>query len=300
MAAAFAGEGDDACVRCADPAFSYFLVSGSLMPIKVVGMHVAPPSLPLPSAPLFYSSPSCSSHRPPPTEEVAAVAESKAEETSTGKGSPKVGKQSETFVRPVACEVEKPPGLDFCSWTYPCDSNSICGSALTPARENGCEKPDDGGDVGRDVGSAVSESLFSVPLTMSATKVGASPSAPNAYTVRSAKNEDILERVQGSPLLPGQSLDPYLAHTSIGAAGETSPDGTHGEAGRPEVVYAFPEGSAGDETTGTGRWRLEAQERVCVGRVSRRFLSELEREEPKHDVEVKVAFLRKTEASRSE
>lgn len=197
------------------------------------------------------------------------------------------GAKAENFPRPVAGENEQPSGLAFSSWAYSYDTNSISGSALTPVQGNDDEIMDDG--------SAVSKSRFSVPMTTSA-KASTSPSAPGENIVPSSKTEDSMERVEGGPLLPGQSLDSYLLHKSTGAAEENGPEGNHDEAGRPEFVSASPEGLIGD-TTGPRRWRLEVQERVCVGGVSRRLLQELEREEPKHDVEVKVAFLRKTEAS---
>lgn len=292
MTAAFAREGDHACLLCADAAFSYFLVSGSLIPIEATSVHAAP-SLPA-SAPLFPSSTSCSSYGAP-TVEATAVTESKVGKASTRTDSPK-GLKTRVFPRPVACEVEKPPGLPFCSWTCPYDANTIIsGSALTPVQGNGGEKMDDGGDLG----SAVSKSLFSVPMTTSA-EASTSPSTPDVKTApTSATNERTaaVERVEGCPLLPGQSLDSYLLHKLASATGEAGPDGgDYAEADRPEVVSAFLEGLNGD-TTNPRRWRLEAQKRVCVGRVSLRFLKELEREEPRHDVEMKVAFLRRSEVS---
>lgn len=286
MAAAFVREGDDACSLCADPAFSYFLVSGSL---EVTSVNAAPS--PLASAPLFGSSTAYSSHRAP-SGEVPAVAESKVGEVSTRAGSPKGREKTETFPRPVACGIEKPAGLTFWSWTYPHDNTSISGSALTPVQGNGGETMGDGSDVG----SAGSKTRFSAPV-MPCAEAGTSPSAPKANTAPSTENEQRMEQAEGCPLLPGQSLDSYLLHKSARAAEETGPEDNHHKAGHPEDdVSAFPEGLVCDEGP-PRRWRLEAQERVCVGRVSHRFLQELEREEPKHDVEVKVAFLRRTEAS---
>lgn len=288
MTAAFAREGDDARLLCADPAYCYFLVSGSLLPIEMTGKHAAPSPIAL--RPLLHGSTGCTSHRVP-TAEVAAVTESKVGEMSTSTDSPKGGGKPESFLRPVACASEKTAGLAFLSWAYPCDNNRTSGSALTPVQGNGSEKVDDGSDVG----SAVSKSLFSVPAT-TPSKTTASPPAPDADPAPSTQNGSVVERVEYCPILPGQSLDVYLLHNSVGAAGKTGPEANHDEAGRSEVDSALPEGSTGDSTATRG-WRLEAQERVCVGRVSRRFFQELEREEPKHDVEMKIAFLRKTEAS---
>eukprot|EP00903_Cladosiphon_okamuranus_P014480 g13431.t2 len=285
MTAAFAREGDNACLLCTDPAFSYFLVSGSLMPIKATGVHATPSLL---------TSAQLSSSHGAPTVEVASVTESRVGgKTSTRTHSPKETEARE-HLRPVACEVETPPGLAFGAWTYPYDTNSIIsGSALTPVQgKNGGENTYDGSDLG----SAVSKSPFSVPMATSA-KASASPSASDVRTApTSARNESAgVGQVEGCSLLPGQSLDSHLLHKLVSAVEEAGPDGgDYDEAGRPEVVPALPEGFNGD-TTDPRRWRLEAQGRVCVGRVSFRFLKELEREESKHDVEMKVAFLRRTE-----
>lgn len=273
MTAAFAREGDDASLLCADPGFSYFLFSGILM-IEDTTVRASP--LPSAPAPLFYDS--SKSHRAP-TEEVAAVTGSKVGETSTRTGSPKGGK-AELFLRPFAREIEKPPRLAFCSWTHPYDSNSIGGSALSPEQGNGGDKMD---DRGSDLGSAVSRSLFSFPMTTSA-KISTSPSAPDVSSAASTRRESARERVEGCPLFPGQSLDTYVLHKPVDAAEQIGSGGHHDQASLPG-------------TTSPRRWRLEAQECVCVGRVSRHFLHELGRQEPTHDIEERVAFLRKTEAS---
>lgn len=289
MTAAFAREGDDAGLLCADPAFCYFLVGGRLLPIEMPGTLEAPS--PVAFDPLLHGGTASTSHRVP-TVEVAAVTGSKVGEAATGMDSPN-GAKAKKFHRPAAGESETPPGLAFLPWTYPYGKkNATSGSDLTPVRGNGGEKTDDGGDVG----SAFSRSLFSVPMTTPPATT--SPCARDADPAPGTKKESLVERAEHRAILPGQSLDLYLLHNSVSTAGETGPGGDRDEADRSEAGLAFLEGSVGGGPTAPRQWRLEAQGRVCVGRVSRRFLQELELEEPRHDVKVKVAFLRKTEASK--
>eukprot|EP00752_Nemacystus_decipiens_P007815 g6980.t1 len=285
MTAAFAREADDACLLCDDPAFSYFLVSGSVLPIDMASTHTAPS--PLAFSPLLHSSSDYTWHRVP-TVEVDAVTEPKVGEMATGMGSPKGG-EAEAFPRPAACEGERRQGLAFLSWTYPYSNNSTSGSALNLVHGNGAETSDDGGDVG----SAVSKSLFPAPTTTPAT-ASASPCAPDADPAPSTPSRSVAEGVDKCPIMPGQSLDIFLHHRPGSSGEKAGSAGNHDEEGHAEVESVFPEGSTGDSAA-PRRWRLEAQERVCVGRVSLRLFQELKREEPKHDVEVKAAFLRKTE-----
>ena len=292
MTAAFAREGDDARMVCDDPAFSYFLVSGSLMLVEISSVQAAP-SL-LASTPRRSSGASSATHRAPSVEVAATTESSTAGETSTRTCSPKRAKTSQ-LVRPATREVEQPPGLAFCAWSYPNDVGIVVsGSAATPVPVKGGQEMDDGGDVA----SAFSKDLFSVPTAPSATEASASPPAPDADTEAcTGKARNPADRAKGRALSPGQSLDAYLLREPGSAAEEPGTNGKRGEAGRPGVVPAFPEGSNGDATGPRRRWRLEAQERVCVGRVSLRFLRELEREEPKREVDVKVTFLRRSEVS---
>ena len=91
----------------------------------------------------------------------------------------------------------------------------------------------------------------------------------------------------------GQSLD---LHTRGQANGKVGMAEEHGDT----IGHDTPTAVAvhvSDPLKGSG-WRLEARQAACIGRVSLRFLRELELEEPRREFEQKVGFLRRTEVNK--
>lgn len=296
MAVTFAQKGEDASLLCSDASCSYFVINGSLLPVADSSEQATPPVFV--AGPILQSSSRSASRQAPPDEKAAVVAEAKHSPQSTHPGAPKGGRKEGLPYR-VACGVECLPVPTCCSWTFSCDNSSSAGASawtcaaqtkhsdLMGLMENGC--------------SAIKSIASKRPTPASAGGPPPSPeakiAAPNAGTAAPiAKIAQDAKRVEGRPILPGQSLDLYLLPVPPGEEEEIGPEGDRDKGKRPDASPAKPEDSFGNETA-PRRWRLEARDGVCVGSVSRRFLGELKLEEPKHDVEVKVAFLRRTEVS---
>lgn len=280
MSVTFAYEGDDASWACTDPSFSYFLVSGSLVPMEITPNRLSA-SLLTPT-PLRYAgvtdslkhtlsvelAASEAQLRPDRSENTARL---EAQENNAEKGA------AGGIHHPVVYGVQI-PGTARSSGDK---SSSTAGSTWSPVapRKDGGLTSEHGGDGGdSDIESTLGEGIFSVHKATT-------PSEVNASDVDFSSNEG-----EETPrLLPGQSLDCYLLLHRVKIVGpESDPD-------KP----ASPEGVpvAAERATGTTRWKLDARQGSCIGRVSRRFLRELEREEAKHETEVKVSFLRQTEVS---
>ncbi len=296
MAVTFAQKGEEASLLCLDASCSYFVVHGSLLPVVDTSEQATPPAFV--AGPILQSSSRSALRQAYPDEEAAVATEAKHSPQSTRPGAPKGGPRQGLPYR-VACGVEGLPVPACCSWTFSCDdgSSSAGASAWT------CATPTKHSDLMGLIenGSGAIKSVASkrrTPAT-AGTPPPSSPeariAAPNAGAAAPiAEIAQDTKRMEGRPILPGQSLDQYLLPMPPGEAEETDPEGEKRKC--PEAFPAKPEGSFGNETA-PRRWRLEARDGVCVGRVSRRFLRELELEEPKHHVEVKVAFLRRTEVS---
>lgn len=276
MAVTFAYEGDDASWACTDPSFSYFLVTGSLAPVEITPNRLSA-SLLTPT-PLHYAG-ATESLRETPSDELAAsdaqLRPDRCEHTVRLEAQPNNAENGATggVHHPVVYGVQI-PGTARSSGDK---SSSIGGSTWSPAalRKDGGLTTEHGSG-GSDIESTLGGGIFS---TLKATL-----SEVNASDVDSSSHEG----EETPSLLPGQSLDCYLLPHRVKIV---DPEGDLGKPVSPEVV---PDAA---ERAGTTRWKLEARQASCIGRVSLRFLRELEREEAKHETEVKVAFLRQTEVS---
>lgn len=315
MAIAFTREGHDASAVCADLAFSYFLVTGSLTP-TVVGTNRAPLSSLLTSAPNLngagspYRAPAAElaaeardqSHAAPP------ALEEKREGTCTGeqdiRGNGRQGESSDEGAYGNGRSELPARACDAWAANSPCENGASC--SLSDLVWSPAAPKKEGDDWVDDVGSGSdieSKSLFSVPTT----------TLPEAHppSFASDTQEAVASMAQSSAsgvtgrsrclLTPGQSLDFYLRRRSNTSFGDKfrekfGPESDPGEPTDHEIVPI----SAGDLTNGMAgtAWHLDAREASCIGRVSRCLLRELEREEEKHEVEMKVAFLHKTEVGR--
>ncbi|CAB1120667.1 unnamed protein product [Ectocarpus sp. CCAP 1310/34] len=277
MSVTFAHEGYDACWACNDPSFSYFLVSGSLAPVKIIPNRLSA-SLQNPT-PLRYAGTSNSLKHTLGVELTASEAQLRQDRCEH---SARLEAHESNAEKGTAGGVHHPAvyGVQIPGTARsPGDkSSSTAGSTWSPVapRKDGGLTSDHGGGGGSDIESTPGGGIFSV---LKATK----PSEINASEVDFSTNEG-----RETPLLlPGQSLDCYLLLHRVKVIGpERDPD----KAVSPEVVPA-----AAERVTGTTRWKLDARQGSCIGKVSRRFLRELEREEAKHETEVKVSFLRQTE-----
>jgi len=300
MTVSFAQKGEDASLLCSDASCSYFVVNGSLLPVVDTGEQATPQVFV--AAPILQSSSRSASRPAPPDQAGAVVAEVKHSPQSTHPRAPKGGNKQDSkqgLDYRVACGVEGLPVPACCSWTFSCDDNS---SAMPSAWTCAAQTKHNGLMDLMDNGSIAIKNIASKRPTPA--KAGTPPPAPEAKIAAPdagtatpiAKIAQDPKRVEVRPIFPGQSLDLYLVPIPPGEVEEIGPEGDCDEARCPEAFPANPEGSFGEEAA-RRRWRLEAREGVCVGRVSRHFLRWLELEEPKHDVEVKVAFLRRTEVS---
>ncbi|CAM9477031.1 unnamed protein product, partial [Hapterophycus canaliculatus] len=277
MSIVFTRDGDDASAVCTDPASSYFLVTGSLMPTEV-GAKRAPLSSLLSSAPELDGG---GSRHPAPTEGPAAEVQSRAglsparfvreedgEVALPGERDIKGNERGEVPPDPVACGVERPElAARDASADSPCENGAqgVGGSVRSPAALGKEGLAEDGSDI-------ESKSVFSVPTT-TLTEVHPPPFASDAQ-------EAVVSKAQGTPdagarrrgpLLPGQSLDVYLrclasssgqAPEKVGLEGVDSVE----PVGRG-VVHVFAGGSS--NCMASTAWHLDAREASCIGRVFR-------------------------------
>lgn len=331
MAAVFAGAGDDASLLCSDPASCYFLVSGSLTPVAVSASPAVVESLLTTARPLHENSSSGSPHPAPDEEHVSTRTESEArKQQQQQQHSARCNLHSHGA--PLAEEnrghIEgsgRPSGHASSSWTdSPYDNNSSC-TIGCPVWNNLAQQDEKDAAGLMDSGSEIEsttvvskKNIFSVRTTktVSSPKASGSLSASNASNSNTNNSKPTtngankiaaphargLNLMDGRPVLPGHSLDSYVLHNMSsslsGGVGKVGRENDHDEPEHPGAIPAASGGLLGGGTTGPRRWWLGAREVACIGRVSRRFLQELEREGPKHEIEVKVAFLRKTEVSR--
>lgn len=297
MAVAFARAGEDASLLCMDPASSYFVVSGSLLPVVDTGGNATPSAFI--ADPILQSSSSSgsASHPAPPDEEAVVAPDAKHSRQSSRRGAAQKGGDKRGLPYRVACGVEGLPVPTCCSWTFSCDDSSAGASAWTCAAQtrHSSDLVENGSAIKSAAGKRPPPPATASPPP---SKLRAK-TAPGAEVAPGAKIAHDTRHIEGRPILPGQSLDLHLLPVSPGESEDIDPEGVL-EAKRSEAaVPAKPVGSKPEGSLGAAadprRWRLEAREGVCVGRVSRRFLRELELEEPKREVEVKVTFLRQTE-----
>ncbi|CAM9596754.1 unnamed protein product, partial [Ectocarpus sp. 8 AP-2014] len=244
MSVTFAHEGDDACWACNDPSFSYFLVSGSLAPVVIIPNRLSA-SLLTPT-PLRYAGATDSlKHtlsveaqlRPDRREHTARL---EAQENNVEKGA------AGGVHHPVVYGVQI-PGTARSAGDK---SNSTAGSAWSPVatRKDGGLTSEHGGGGGSDIESTLHGGIFSVHRAIT-------PSEVNTSDVVFSSNEG----EETPPLLPGQSLDCYLLLHRVKIVGpESDPD----KPVSPEVVPA-----AAERATGTTRWKLDARQGSCIGRV---------------------------------
>lgn len=308
MAVAFAREGHNASAMCTDVAFSYFLITGSLTPTPV-GANRTPLSSLLTLTPVLdddgspHQAPGVKVTAESPSRAHLMSARSKLGENGeavvTGEQDIQGNQTGESSSHSDACGAERSPELTTraCdTWAdSPCDNGASCGtsgSVWSPVAAL-----DKGGDRVEEDGSNVeSKSLFSA-RTKTLPETPPSTQETDASTAQSPSDAGEMRL-----LTPGQSLDFYLRRRSTSFSSQDKKT-TDLKGGFVESIGggAAPI-SAGDSSSGMmagTAWRLVAREATCIGRVSRRLLHELEREEEKHEVEEKVAFLRKTEVGKS-
>ncbi|CAN0228061.1 unnamed protein product, partial [Ectocarpus sp. 13 AM-2016] len=249
MSVTFAHEGDDACWACIDPSFSYFLVSGSLAPVEIIPNRLSA-SLQTPT-PLRYAGSSKSLKHTLSVELTVSEGELRqdrckhsarleAQENNAEKGA--VG----GVHHPVVYGVQIPGTARL-----PVDkSSSTAGStwsAVAPRKDGGLMS-DHGGGGGSDIESTPGGGICSVLKATTLCEI-------NASDVDFSSNE----AGETPLLLPGQSLDCYLLLHCVKVVGpESDPD----KPVSPEVIPAATERAAG-----TTRWKLDARQGSCIGRV---------------------------------
>lgn len=278
MAVTFAYEGDDASWACTDPSFSYFLVTGNLAPVEITANRLSA-SLLTPT-PLRYAGATDSVNQTSSVELAVSEAQlqpARCELEHTARPEVQENNAEEGDTRGVHHPVVYGVHIPGTARSSGDRSSSIGGSTWSPAvlRKHG-GLPTEYGGGGSDIESALGGGIISAHRT--------TPSEANASDADLSSNEG----EEPPCLLPGQSLDCYLLLHRVEIVG---PKGAPDRPVSPEVMPAAA------ERGGTTRWKLGARQASCIGRVSRRFLGQLEREEAKHETEVKVAFLRQTEVS---
>ncbi|CAN0436844.1 unnamed protein product [Pylaiella littoralis] len=249
MAAAFVRAGDDASLLCGDPAFSYFLVSGSLSPIAV-STNPAVVESPLHGN---GSSSSSSLHRAPGEEATSIITESD------------VRQQQQPFTRFKLHSHEAPLPEESGGHNSSCGNWRLSG----PASGSWSDSPFDNnsrGTTGCSVLNNVAEQdeRGASGLMDNGSDVESTAASRNCFF--HAGGWDLGQK--GSLVLPGQSLDFYLVLSSfIRGVGEIGRDGDHHEAKYPGAVPTASEGLLDDVETGLRWWRLDAREGACIGRV---------------------------------
>lgn len=365
MAAVFVREGNDAALLCSDPSFTYFVVTGSLMPVATTAEHA--PSLLAVSRPdsgvvdhsqsshdLAVSSPNGSSsggHAQSPGEGPRGVPLELSEERPvscpsggsgghphlpddrTSGGLPAFPHKGGAVSRPNSSGVKNWPHSQF-----PDEKSGTVALGRSTEGRKGHPLLLPGqsldvylrGQTNKEVDS-VAENNHEKPAYGSPRNVYMGKNIRETMGHGSPSNDDMGKNKDGSMgrERPGTDDMGKNYHKATGhgrprnvgmgnddheAPGHESPrkvnmgKNNHGTTGSvsPRNVDM---GNNKHETTGHGsptlavdgsgrlRWRLEAREAACVGKVSKRFLQELELEEPRRDLDQKVAFLRRTEVS---
>ncbi|CAN0199558.1 unnamed protein product, partial [Ectocarpus sp. 4 AP-2014] len=248
MSVTFAYEGDDVSWACTDPSFSCFLVSGSLVPMEITPNCLST-SLPTPT-PLRSTGATDSLKHTLSIELASSEAQLRQDRSEHSARLEAQENSAEEWAtggvrHPVVYGVQT-PGTSRSSGDK---SSSTAGSAWSPVapRKASGLTSEHGGGGGSDIESTLGGGIFSVHK--------ATPSEVNASDVDSSSNEG----KETSRLLPGQSLDCYLFLHRVKIVGpESDPD----KPASPEVVPA-----AAESGTGTTRWKLEARQGSCIGRV---------------------------------
>ncbi|CBJ26997.1 hypothetical protein Esi_0051_0101 [Ectocarpus siliculosus] len=249
MSVTFAHEGDDASWACTDPSFSYFLVSGSLAPMEIIPNRLS--ATLLTPTPLHYVGTSDSLKHTLSVELTASEAQLRQDR---GEHSARLEAQESKPEKGTAGGVHHPavygvqiPGTARSSGDK---SRSTAGSTWSPVapRKDGGLTSEHGGGCGSDIESTLDGGIFSVHRATT-------PSEVNASDVDFSSNEG----EETLPLLPGQSLDCYLLlHRVKIVDPESDPD-------KPVSLEVVP--AAVERATGTTRWKLEARQGSCIGRV---------------------------------
>lgn len=272
---------------CSDPNCSYFLFSGSLVPIDSA---IAETVLPMATAPLHENN-----QLRWFDVENAPTRRHEATGLQQATSSRREGDAKQSDHHPAACGSGALAGLASPMhglWVdSPCDvsdtgiSHSV-GSSRSPAHETPInDKPEAverGNDNHNSRGDINSASLCSLhPPTFF--EICGELSASDAGT--------------GCLLQPGHALDMYL-HTKDVSGKGLNVNGV--DEGRDEALLPESRSTvAGADKNDTGlRWRLDARHAACIGKISHWLLQELESEEPLREIEQMVTFLRSTEVRR--
>lgn len=254
LGAVFVCKGGDAAKICVDPNFSYFLVTGNIVPVAITESD---PSL-------LLSNPYAGDD----TRNTTDIRQTENLQPEVAGAQHRCDKQGGALKgQTTACSqgVSQLAPPTYGAWVGSSRDEGI-GSDHCAASDE-----EDPVEYGSSIESVAGRSVFS--FCGAPTKVS---------TLSSASRAGVTGLLQ-----PGHSLDCYLGASyrrSVGTeaktGGEASPDNTSGE--------------WIDNVSGP-RWRLDAQEAVCVGMLTHRFLHQLEKEGPRLEKERKVAFLRETE-----
>lgn len=334
MGAMFVGQGGDAALLCSDPAFTYFVIAGSLVPKPTTERA---PSL-LVASPNSSSDSSSGGSVHPESPEESAVGS-----TATTVSNTSTGNQSQTsngLAAEVICNRLKTASYGFPGEDETCTQIQTDADAFR-ATETGVVAVAVGRQSGEH-GCPVEDPVMSSPSRIHHHhhhhhQMADQPRKQSSALPPTKGRRRISPEEGGTcqPLLPGRSLDMYVhQQTNRQVVGTEKKDSdepagpiksptaaavagrsldllcARGQAniivgmgeehdemvgrGMPSAVAL--EGS--DRAKGPGWWRLEARQAACIGRVSRWFLHELGLEEPRREFEQKVGFLRKTEVDR--
>lgn len=346
MDAVFIDEGIDAALVCSDPAFSYFVITGSLMPKATTGRA---PSL-LVARPSSSGGSSNGGGHPLFSEERAAGSTAVATVSKAVAYSNQLQTPNKDLREELTCNQLQTANYAFRADCETCNQLRGACDALRAAETGvevvaaeaaaaGRQSEDHGCPV---IARSVRDIEMPLPtpdhhhhhhhhqLTVrSRTQSTAVPTATNGVPPSSPEKDNTTQ-----PLLPGHSLDTYVRHQTNrqqvgGTKKKESEDKTMGREESPTSavgpsLHSHARGKANrkvgigeehDESMGHGNpstvaagapdrpkgprgWRLEARQAACIGRVSRRFLQELELEEPRREFERKVVFLRRTEVNK--
>ena len=351
MGAVFVGESIDAALLCSDPAFSYFVITGSLMPRATAGRA---PSLLVARPSSGSGSSSGGGHPLFPEERAVGSTATMVSETATYCN--QLQSPISDFREELTCNQLQTANYAFRAEGGTCNQlrsasdalrgtetgvEEVAAAAAAAAAAAGRQSEEHGCPV---IAGSVRDPEMPLPardhhrhhhhhhhqLTVrSRTPSNAAPTPINGVPPSSLEQDNTTQ-----PLFPGQSLDMYVCHQmnrqQVGGTEKKEteektmgrqeiPTGTvsqslhshargqanrkvgigeeHGETmghGTPVAVAA----DGPDRPKGPRGWRLEARQAACIGRVSRRFLQELEIEEPRRELEEKIGFLRRTEVNK--
>lgn len=260
MGVLFVSSGTDAAVHCSDPSFAYFLISGCLVPVADRPAKRA-------TSPLDSDN----AVDTPPRVFGSVILDASSGGCTSEQGTPReasIGRKGHNARQLQQAGVTLATGAYSSGHPISGGTRIPCGTTERDAtcRENDCNQ-------------------------------GAQPGCSLAENVSNAKKNDMLQssgergrlRCEGAPLQLGYTLDPYLK-SACDEAPRVAHDKRLSQSASPRVCS----GGKFSELS----WRIEVRAPACIGRVSRRALEQIRADEPREDIEARVAMLKSTAVGR--